>query len=269
MDQISKQLTRQDREDYFFNLGLIQRSEDHVLAWIKSVSTIKERKLYLWEHATWEEFCDDKLKKSRSYVHRLIEAEGVRKALPPPEPTQTGAEPNVANSNENTPDSHPLRESHARELARLPVEQRAEALADATKAAGKKPPTADQIKAEVDRRAADEPEPVTDARGSPVTQKKLQPVFVAGVAFGTLASQVATLKGKVAALLEGPAGAVLAEQRQDVERDRQNILAALKFSRPYTVCPYCDARKKDCEACRGRGWVTKHVHDQAPAKAQT
>lgn len=40
----------------------------------------------------------------------------------------------------------------------------------------------------------------------------------------------------------------------------------LKFERPYAVCPYCLAAKKKCEACKGRGFVTKPIYDGAPSE---
>lgn len=254
-------MTKQDRLDYFRHVGLIQRSEEHMLTCIESLRQIKKRKLYLWEYKTFKEFCERTIQRSCSYVYRLLEAEEVRKALPPAE----GQSKNVAQW--ATKD---LRERHTRELTRLPAEQRSEAIAEASRTAGKKEPTAAGIKAAVDKmlgKTDDDGElaAVVDGRGEPVTDLRLRPVFVAAKEINdAVKGEIERLKGKIEAAIAGPAGAVLAEQRQDIQRDRENMLSAFKFSRPWVVCTYCGGRRDDCKGCCGRGWLTKEAFDMAP-----
>jgi hypothetical protein len=42
--------------------------------------------------------------------------------------------------------------------------------------------------------------------------------------------------------------------------------AFLRFTQPYSVCPYCRGGRTSCDGCEGRGWVTKSIYDQAPAE---
>jgi hypothetical protein len=48
---------------------------------------------------------------------------------------------------------------------------------------------------------------------------------------------------------------------------RSSLKAARKTmyqGRPAHVCPYCKGKDPDCNACRGRGWVTKAMYEQRP-----
>ena len=60
------------------------------------------------------------------------------------------------------------------------------------------------------------------------------------------------------------AGRKLCKSRQQSATDIGNVKNALKFSAPYAICPYCWAKKKQCEACEGSGWVSKDIYDQSP-----
>ncbi len=120
---------------------------------------------------------------------------------------------------------------------------------------------------------ADEPdEPdvaaVLDARGEPVTQERFQRIFAHSARFGAIMSALKSIKAQLSELDEMPAGEVLHQQIKAIERDRRNIYAAVKFSKPWAVCPYCggSASHSECGGCKGRGWVTKEVFDQSPAK---
>jgi hypothetical protein len=45
-------------------------------------------------------------------------------------------------------------------------------------------------------------------------------------------------------------------------KDVENVRHALKFAKPYAVCPYCKA--KGCNACCETGWVGEGVYRSAP-----
>ena len=47
------------------------------------------------------------------------------------------------------------------------------------------------------------------------------------------------------------------------QADCGNVYRALRFARPYAVCPYCAG--DGCRACRSLGWVGQDVYDAAPA----
>jgi hypothetical protein len=90
------------RKDYF-EVGL-------------ALAEIRERRLYRFEHPTFEAYCRSRWNWSRSYAHRVIDAALTAAALPP--------------------EQRPETESQARELARVVPEHRAEVLARA-RASGK------------------------------------------------------------------------------------------------------------------------------------
>jgi hypothetical protein len=48
---------------------------------------------------------------------------------------------------------------------------------------------------------------------------------------------------------------------------RSSLKAARKTmyqGRPAHVCPYCKGKDQECNACKGRGWVTRAVYEQRP-----
>ncbi len=110
-----------------------------------------------------------------------------------------------------------------------------------------------------------EPAAVLDERGEPVTEERFQRIFAHSARFGSIMSALANLKTEIKELDEMPAGEVLHEQIQSIERDRRNMYAAVKFAKPWAVCPYCggSASHSQCGGCKGRGWVTKEVFDQS------
>jgi hypothetical protein len=77
----------------------------------RALSRIRDEKLYQATHATFEAYCRERWEFTRSYAHRLIGAAGV-----------------VANWQHELPP--PANEAQARELAKLPAEQQAEAWAE-------------------------------------------------------------------------------------------------------------------------------------------
>ena len=36
----------------------------------------------------------------------------------------------------------------------------------------------------------------------------------------------------------------------------------LHWNTPHAVCPACQAGRKNCDACKGRGWLVKAVYNQ-------
>lgn len=46
--------------------------------------------------------------------------------------------------------------------------------------------------------------------------------------------------------------------------DVNNAKQAIKFAKPFAVCPYCKA--KGCDACKKTGWVPKNIYESAPSE---
>lgn len=51
---------------------------------------------------------------------------------------------------------------------------------------------------------------------------------------------------------------------QSTVADIDNAKRAIRFAKPFAVCPYC--KGKACKACKGQGWVNKPLLKQAPAE---
>lgn len=115
------------------HLKIIREGKQTFIAVGNSLMAIRDERLYRESHKTFEAFCDDVLELSSRRVNQLI-----------------GASEVVAEMGTIVP--KPKNEAQARELAKLPKEDRAEAMADAKQAAGDKPVTAKHVKAAVEKR---------------------------------------------------------------------------------------------------------------------
>ena len=62
----------------------------------------------------------------------------------------------------------------------------------------------------------------------------------------------------------GPGFEVLGQYQSRIRLDIDNVLATVKTSQPYEVCPYCKGNDLECIACKGAGWVTESTWDNAP-----
>lgn len=85
-------------------------------------------------------------------------------------------------------------------------------------------------------------------------------VFSRANVFDSIRNRLNTLRAELDALCQEPLGVFL--HRQGVLADIDNLKSALKFSRPYTVCPYC--RGNGCKGCKQQGWITEDGYKSAP-----
>lgn len=53
---------------------------------------------------------------------------------------------------------------------------------------------------------------------------------------------------------------------QGTVADIDNAKRAIRFAKPFAVCPYCKGGGKSCKACKGQGWLPKPIFQQAPAE---
>lgn len=126
----------------------------------------------------------------------------------------------------------------------------------ADKAAEPPPPKDDPPKPEAS-------EEVKDKAGN-VVPKKLHDVFKAAPEFAALSRQLAGIYNDVVALADTDAGKWLSTNtiKVDIDNAKRHILG----SAPHAVCPYCKAKAKSCDACKGIGWVHSGIYKQAPAE---
>lgn len=121
--------------------------------------------------------------------------------------------------------------------------------------------------------AADKPKPKPksdqplDGDGKPIPVS-LRPVFERAKEFDDLCRQLHAITTAIEKICGEPLGAHV--HCQSVTADIDNAKRALRFGKPYAVCPYCKAKKPEaCAACKGHGWVGKNLFKSAPEEMKS
>lgn len=179
-------------------------------------------------------------------------------------------------------------ESHLRGLGKIPADQRQAVMNRAAEIAveADRPRQATDVKAAirevvpttarvVDAQATAEARPVSaepqDAVGVTIPENLLLVFDAASAPFAEGLRLLMQLKTLIGEMVEGKASRFIGNQLQSLEHDRMNMFAAIKFGKPYAVCPYCKGLKKSCKACgdpeTGKdpvGWVNEIIWKQSP-----
>lgn len=111
-----------------------------------------------------------------------------------------------------------------------------------------------------------EPDEVTDAFGDDVVGD-LRPAFMIRDEFKEKRQQLTNLKTWITQRVSHPGCAVLATAESRVKTDIDNLDRELKFAAPHCACVYCKNKMPklaNCNACKGRGWITEEIYKQAP-----
>lgn len=106
----------------------------------------------------------------------------------------------------------------------------------------------------------------TDAFGDQAPAA-LKQVFELCEEFDAQRAKLAGIKSWMTQRLAHPGAAVLVDAAQRIKTDLDHADAELKFAKPYCVCVYCKNEKPkvaNCNACKGRGWMTEQVYKAAP-----
>lgn len=106
------------------------------------------------------------------------------------------------------------------------------------------------------------PEQVVDAAGQTVTDDALLRVFEASSAFDGIAAAMNGLLASVRIAAESPWGRGI--NLATLTKDVKNAQTALRWAKPYVVCPMgrnCDDK---CKACKGTKWLTKGEWNALP-----
>lgn len=194
---------------------------------------------------------------SKAYVDRLIKAKRIESNVNPCQST-TGATPiGVAK----------IKESHARELGKLPDDQQAEAYEEAV-AVSEGKPTAATVKAVVERRLTEQPDPedeepdIVDGLGQ-VVPDDLHAVFLEGDSIlAGFQAEVRSLRKRLKEFTGQPGSDYLNIQQTDL--DLRNVSEALKFARPYALTP----EGVGCKYVE-IGWITKAQYNNLPPEFRT
>lgn len=114
-----------------------------------------------------------------------------------------------------------------------------------------------------------------DGEGRPVPEQ-WRAVFAQADRFYELSRLAARIGREAKELAETPAGKLL--HLNVIVADAKNLGIQLRGSAPHAICVYCSgkcttSKGETCPACKGHGWITKDIYEQAPdelkAKAAT
>jgi hypothetical protein len=95
----------------------------------------------------------------------------------------------------------------------------------------------------------------------------LKQVFELRAEFDEQLAKLASIKTWMTQRATHPGAAVLAEADQRIRADLTQVHEELKFAKPHCVCVYCKNKNPkvlDCNACKGKGWMTEQVYKAAP-----
>ena len=215
-----------------------------------ALAEIRDLRLYKREYGSFSEYCREKWGWERRYTDYVIAGAEAVKSLPEKVSTIV------------------LTETAARELAKIPAEQRAEVVE--TVAAEGKPVTAAAIKRRLPpppmrRRAPDgtngavppPPGQVLDATGWPVPTQ-LIPLWQRGDEVREVLANLSRLKGLVRSV-EEKRDVLYAEMHfSSAMAHLEQLWADFKTAKPFAVCPTCQGQVPDqCTLCRGRGLISE------------
>lgn len=111
-----------------------------------------------------------------------------------------------------------------------------------------------------------EQESVKDGLGEEVTGELRKP-FELRQGVQEQRNKLVSIKSWLTSNINHPGAFALASAQQRIVIDIDNVDTELKFYAPFATCCYCQNKMPtvaNCEACHGKGWVTKSIYDAAP-----
>ena len=218
-----------------------------------ALAEIRDLRLYKREYGSFSEYCREKWGWERRYTDYVIAGAEAVKSLPEKVSTIV------------------LTETAARELAKIPAEQRAEVVE--TVAAEGKPVTAAAIKRRLPpppmrRRApggtdgtsgAVPPPPgqVLDATGWPIPTQ-LIPLWQRAGEVQEWLTVLSRLKGVLRKAQENRDMLFAEVQFSSALSQAEQLWTDMKTAKPFAVCPTCQGQVPDkCTLCRGRGLISE------------
>jgi hypothetical protein len=224
----------------------------------RALTAIRDGGLYTDVDDTFDGYCKKRWNIGRHRAYQLIESAGV-----------------VDNLSTLKDVPAPENEAQARVLASIEGERKqADVWSKAVETApkgndGKPKVTAAHVRKVADEVSAPKPKPVEKPATEPEPAKLLdangrdlppaiRPAFEQAEEFNAALQACRDLAAMVKAL--GELSPFL--HVQSCAADLNNAKQAIKFAKPYAVCPYCKGKK--CQACKQTGWVPKNIYEQAP-----
>lgn len=240
-----------------------QRAKKNRLAaleFYEDVGAIIDKRLYLFEFANVDEYCEKDLGLSSRTVQRELEA------LPIIREVLKQADP--ATDCRQLPPSLPTR-SQAKQLAAIPKEKRHEVIKQVQSKGGFDTPVARKLLKTESKRSA----PLSSPTHKPEDPLKphIRAAFDA-TDFAEILTAINQVGEKIKALGSQPLGRWFARDGKSgqpvILSDLRQIWQSVNQCKPYSECVYCCQRCDNCKACHELGWLTKISFDQAPPEMQ-
>lgn len=214
-----------------------------------ALAEIRERKLYKRDFNTFEAYCQQRWGWSHQRTSQLINSAAVVQRLPEKVATM------VAKS-----------ERAVREVAKVEPSKREEVI---QKAASTGPVTARKI-AEAARSVEEKPAIEVDELGQTIP-KQLLPMWERREEAQVSMTLCSKLKGVLQAMSKVRDTGDLLYRELDLRglvADVNRIYQQLECGKPYAVCALCRGLRstKDCDSCKGRGFVSKFLWDTTVPK---
>ena len=204
---------------------------------------IKSGGLYKFKSPTWETYLQDHWsgKISRSQADRIISAHTVKLTL-----ESGGAKPKVVTTKQ------------AQKLQKLPTNLQVAAYEKAAKKRYEESQTAEPTTEDID-------EAVAEIEQEERSQIDLIRMYAAD--FSAMVKAVKAVGLRIEQLSHHAHGAELSGRMGEVRHGIDEIIQALRMSAPYCECCYCGQKNK-CDACKGRGWISKALYRNASKELQ-
>lgn len=240
-------LTTTEQSDLKKYEALIERGYQSFVESGQALLNIRDGRLYRHTHDTFEDYCQERWGFNRNRGLQLINAAIAVQELPKRLTTNV------------------VTEGAARELHRVPREQRAEVVASATKngvatgAAIKKAAEKVQQKSPID----------LDSTGYPIT-KECAGIWVRKQEIQDLMTQISKVKNRIS---EGhnTGDPLFMPIKAFIKTHLEGAYYCLAQSKPYAVCTQCQGHpninKEPCSFCSGTGMISEHAYTtQVPAE---
>lgn len=198
---------------------------------------IRDRKLYLEECGTFEEFCRDNWGVSKGRAYQLIDSADVVESLPPEKSTMVDSE------------------RTARELKKVPAEKRPEVL-DKAKASGKV--TGKSVSTAAKSMKEEVPD-VLDKTDFPIPpDSPAMTTWMKSDEIQVMLTGISRIKGILTRANEQKDPMFCEINFSAILADISSVYQLMKVAIPFCVCPTCQGRVlSPCTTCGGRGMVSE------------
>lgn len=231
--EASSEMSHLELHDLERNEGIIKRGMRSFIEVGEALQDIRYRRLWRKSHDSFRDYLKDRWGMGAPYATRLISGSEVAKRIPA-----------IQN------------EAQAREVARIPYTDQAKVVERASQIAQSvgRPLSAKDI-----RMASTEPSTITareERDGEVVTMESQSEMWQQAE------DMLADIKRTARLLTLNHEGVWLKPHIDTVEARIKDCQRILEGAKPHAPCPVCSGGiRKDCEACRDRGWLPKDRYD--------